>query len=53
MTTTDKRIKEVITQLEKLAARADELDLLLPNGAEVGSVLGSMAGDLYSQLERE
>jgi hypothetical protein len=53
MTLNDKRIKEVIKQLEKLADRADELGLLLPNGAEVGSVLGSMASDLYSQLERE
>jgi ABC-type hemin transport system ATPase subunit len=53
MTLNDKRIKEVIKQLEKLADGADELGLLLPNGAGVGSVLGSMAGDLYSQLERE
>ncbi len=35
-----------LRQLKKLAQQADRADILLPNGAEVGSLLGSMADDL-------
>lgn len=39
-----------VKQLERLAKRADELNLTLPNGGIVGSLLGSMANDLTPAL---
>lgn len=35
-----------IRQLNKLAEQADRLEIRLPNGGEVGGLLGSIATDL-------
>lgn len=40
-----------IRQLNKLAEQADRLEIRLPNGGEVGGLLGSMATDLQMMWE--
>ena len=40
-----------LRNLNKLAKEADRLELVLPNGGEVGSLLGSMADDLQIMWE--
>jgi len=40
-----------LRQLDKLAKQADRFGILLPNGGEVGSLLGSMASDLQTAWE--
>ena len=40
-----------LRSLNKLAKQADHLELVLPNGGEVGSLLGSMADDLQIMWE--
>ena len=39
-------LDQLITRLHASANIADRLELLLPNGAEVGSLLGVIATDL-------
>jgi len=46
-------LEKFIEQLNKLAKKADKLNIRLGNGAEVGSMLGSMADDLSNQLRIE
>jgi hypothetical protein len=41
-------VLSVARRLDSLAELADILDLHLPNGAEVGSLLGQMADDIRS-----
>ena len=48
-----RKIKGIIKQLDKIAARAGELDLQLGNGGDVSSLLGEMSNDLYWQLLRK
>jgi hypothetical protein len=40
-----------IRQLNKLAEQADRFDMVLPNGGQVGSLLGTMADDLQQMWE--
>jgi hypothetical protein len=40
-----------IRQLNKLAEQADRFELVLPNGGQVGSLLGTMADDLQQMWE--
>jgi hypothetical protein len=44
-------IKSMIKKLEKIAAKADELGLTLDNGAEVGSLIGTVAAELSIKCE--
>jgi len=46
-----RKIRSIAKQLNKLAAKADALDLTLPNGGIVGSLLGSCANDLEYMLQ--
>lgn len=46
-----KRIGKFVIALEKLAKEADALELLLPNGGEVGSILGGCVTDIESQYK--
>jgi hypothetical protein len=46
-----RKIKSIAKQLNKLAKKADALELTLPNGGIVGSLLGSCADDLDNMLQ--
>ena len=46
-----KRELEFIKKLWKLADEADRMDLALPNGGLVGSLIGTMAADVEKVLE--
>lgn len=53
MTNKNRNIRTLIEQINKLAAKADALELTLGNGGQVGSMLGSIADDLLAQLEQK
>lgn len=44
--TRTKKIRNLIKRMEKIANQADELDLTLGNGGEVGSLIMTMAFDI-------
>jgi carbamate kinase len=44
-----KKIRAIAKQLAKLAQRADELGLTLGNGAQVGSLIGTIADELETR----
>lgn len=46
-----RRMISVAKALRKQAERADEFDLKLANGAEIGSHLGTIADELESAVE--
>lgn len=45
-----KQLKRLIKKLNEAADMADSLELLLPNGAFAGSLIGGIADDLESLL---
>ena len=44
-----RKTKAFARKLDKLAAKAAELDLVLGNGGDISSMLGAMAADLETQ----
>lgn len=47
-----RKIRSLIKQIDKCAVRADELELKLGNGGEIGSMLGGITSDLEAQLTK-
>ena len=47
-----RRLKAFINRLRKLGWRADELEITLDNGGQVGGLLSSIATELELQLDR-
>ena len=46
-----RKIRAIAKQLQKLAHRADALELHFHDGAEVGNLIGALANDLNVMLE--
>lgn len=51
MTIKAREVKKIIAQLWKIGNKADDLCLLLQNGADLGTLIGSAASDLETMLE--
>jgi len=49
---TSKQMLKLAEQIERLAAKADDAELVLPNGAIVGSLLSGIATDIAAASEK-